>query len=123
MISDRLAMSVLKNGYLPVSIDVVIESQLLSFFDVAFGKNAHPHTLANNPFGNIAIWIAGMIQKSGLASSFRSIDVLCDPDCRQRAHATRNAQFLYLFFLQHHKIEMLNPFFRVIFDPFAKCRL
>lgn len=60
----------------PVSIDIVIERQLLIGFDVALGKDSHTHLVANRPLGDHTIGITRVIQESTLASLFSGVDKL-----------------------------------------------
>jgi hypothetical protein len=47
---------------LPVAVHIIIKSQLLALEDVAFGENSHPHTFADDPFRDVTVWVAGVIE-------------------------------------------------------------
>jgi hypothetical protein len=57
-----------------VSVDVVVENQLLAGFDVSLGKNAHAQSLADDPFVNVAVWSARVVTEASKVSLFRGID-------------------------------------------------
>jgi hypothetical protein len=60
----------------PVSIDVVVERELLFSLDVPLGKNPHTDAFSDDPFGNVAVGVAGMICESTFATAFRCVYVL-----------------------------------------------
>jgi hypothetical protein len=57
----------------PITVDIVVESQLFIFLDVSTSKDSHTNVLPDGPFGNIAIRVTTVIGKSADASSFRSV--------------------------------------------------
>jgi hypothetical protein len=65
---------------LPVAVHIIIKSQLLALEDVAFGENSHPHTFADDPFRDVTVWVAGVIEKSSLAAPFGCVEVLPEPE-------------------------------------------
>jgi hypothetical protein len=44
-----------------ITINIVVENQLLARFDVPLGKNAHAQLFSHHPFVHIAVWVAGVI--------------------------------------------------------------
>lgn len=62
----------------PVTIDIVVESELFAFYNIAFGEYAHAHMLADVPFGNEAIGVAAMIHEPTFPAFLRRIQILYD---------------------------------------------
>jgi hypothetical protein len=62
--------------YSPITIDVVVEGQLLVGFDVALGEDAHAHLLADGPFGDEAIGVARVVEETSFASLLGRVDEL-----------------------------------------------
>ena len=63
-------------GDLPVSVDVVVERQLLILFDVPLSVYPHSDMLPNRPFRYVAIRIAAVVRKTPDSASFRRVDEL-----------------------------------------------
>lgn len=57
-----------------ISVDVVVENQLLACLDVALGKDAHPQFVAHHPFVNIAVGVARVIAKATQITFLGSIN-------------------------------------------------
>jgi cobalamin biosynthesis Co2+ chelatase CbiK len=64
------------NDNVPITIHVVVESELLVPLDITAGKDAHADMASDGPFGYVAIWSAAMIQKPADASALGSINIL-----------------------------------------------
>ena len=61
---------------IPISIDVIVERQLLVLLDGAVREDAHADVVANSPFRDIAIRIAAVISKSTDAPALSGINEL-----------------------------------------------
>ena len=62
--------------YLPVSVHVVVERQLLVLFDRPIGEDTHPNVLPDCPFCNIAVGIATMVGEAAFTPALCCIDEL-----------------------------------------------
>lgn len=60
----------------PITIDVVIEGQLLVLLDISTRKDTHADMLANRPFGHIAIWVTAVVGKAAFTTAFRRVNEL-----------------------------------------------
>lgn len=61
---------------IPITVHIVVESELLILLDVTISKDAHANMGSNSPFGYVAVWSAAVIQKSSDASSLGGVNVL-----------------------------------------------
>jgi hypothetical protein len=60
----------------PITVHVVVESELLILLDVTISKDTHANMGSDSPFGYVAVWSATVIQKSSDASSLGGVNVL-----------------------------------------------
>lgn len=67
----------------PVSIDVVVECELLSLENVPLGKDAHSHSFTDDPFGDVAIRITRVIGEPSDITLFGRIDVLYEAEAKR----------------------------------------
>jgi len=74
--STSTSLSSISGAGSPVSINVVVEGQLLSLDDVPLGEDSHPHPFPDDPFGDVAVWIAAVVCESTDSSLFGSVEVL-----------------------------------------------
>lgn len=63
-------------SHIPVTVNIVIECQLLVLLDCSISENAHTDMVSHSPFGYIAVWVATVIRKSTNATSFCGINEL-----------------------------------------------
>jgi hypothetical protein len=78
-------MTVRRPNDAPVTVNIVIESELFIFLYAATSKDTHAVVASNGPLGHITIWRTAVIQKSADASSFGCINVLfnCKKETRK----------------------------------------
>ena len=67
---------VLREFHEPVSVNVVVERQLLVLQYGPLGKNPHSHLVANGPFCDIAIGVATVVCESPDPAFFSRVDEL-----------------------------------------------
>ena len=60
----------------PVTINVVIEGQLLILLNVTFCENSHPNVMSNRPLRDVAIGTTAMIGEAPDPSTLRCVDKL-----------------------------------------------
>ena len=77
-----------------VSVDIVVEYELLASFDFPLGKNSHSKLISHHPFVDIAVRTTGVIAEPAQVSFLCSIDEFA--------------------FRKGHEIEVLDPFFIVL---------
>jgi hypothetical protein len=63
-------------GILPITVDVIVERQLLVLLDRTIRKDAHPNVLPNRPLCDVTIRIAGVICETADPAAFCRIDEL-----------------------------------------------
>lgn len=78
VIAIGLACSLIEKQDLPIAIHIVVESKLFAILHFPLGEDAHAKPSTYNPFGNVAVWVARMIEKATLATFLCCIDKLCD---------------------------------------------
>ena len=61
---------------IPISIDVIVERQLLVLLDGAVREDAHADVLSDRPLRDIAIGIAAVVGETADTSALGSIDEL-----------------------------------------------
>lgn len=61
-------------GVVAITVNVVVESQLFSLFDVSFGEDSHSLFIPDRPLCDHAVWSARVIQKPPESSLFCGID-------------------------------------------------
>src|SRR5579871_5242767 len=59
-----------------ISVDIIVKNKFFASFYGPLGKYSHAKFIANNPFINVTIWIAGMIAKSTKVALFGCVDKL-----------------------------------------------
>lgn len=100
--------------YIPITIDVVVEGQLLVLPDQSFRENAHPNMVSNGPLGHITIGIAAVVGESTNPTALRCVDELSPSLSHSGA---QRVYITYLIFLEHHKVKVLYPLLRVFSHP------
>ncbi len=83
-----------------ITVDVVVEDQLLAGPDGAGGENAHAQLVANHPFVHVAIGIARVVAKPAQVALFGCVDKLA--------------------LGQRHKVEVLDALLVVLDHPIPK---
>ena len=86
--------------YVPISIHVVVERELLILLYPTLGEDAHPDSLSYSPFCDITIRRAGMIREAPDATPLGCVD-----------------EFILL---KHHEVEVLDPFVGVLAHAFLE---
>ena len=86
-----------------VSVDIVVEYELLASFDFPLGKNSHPELVSHHPFVDIAVRTTGVIAEPAQVSFLCSIDEFA--------------------FRKGHEIEVLDSFFIVLNHAPSELRL
>jgi hypothetical protein len=61
---------------LPITIDVIIERELLILLDRTIRENAHPDVLPDRPLCNVAIRVARVVRESTDSTTLGCIDEL-----------------------------------------------
>ena len=85
----------------PVAVDVVVEDQLFTRFDVTLGKNAHSELLAHDPLVDVTVGIARVVTETAQIPPLGRIDKFT--------------------LVQRHKIKVLDTIF--IVEPHAATEL
>ena len=62
--------------YSPISVDVVVEGELLVLLDKPVGENAHPDVLADGPLRNITVRVTTVVCETTDSTAFGSVNVL-----------------------------------------------
>ena len=64
---------------LPITVDVVVEGQLLIFLDRAFGENPHSDAIPDITLGDIAIRLTTVVRESAYPTFLCGVDELKGP--------------------------------------------
>jgi len=64
--------------YSPITVNIVVECQLLKGLYVPFRKDPHPHMIPDSPLGYVAIRVTTMICETSNSTALGSIDKLDD---------------------------------------------
>lgn len=60
----------------PISVDIIVKSNLLPFDYISLRENTHPQSTSHHPFLNFTIGVTGVISESTYAALLGCIDVL-----------------------------------------------
>lgn len=66
----------MQESQIPITVNIVVESQLFVFLDVSLRVDAHSDVLADCPFRNKTIRITTVVGESTNSSTLRCIDEL-----------------------------------------------
>ena len=61
---------------LPITVDVVVEGQLLVLLDCAICEDAHPDAVADCPLCDIAVRVATVVGEPADSTALSGVDVL-----------------------------------------------
>lgn len=86
-----------------VTVDIVVEDELLAGFDVPLRKDTHPELFAHDPLVHVAIGIARVIAKPGEVALLGRVDELT--------------------LVERHEVEMLDALFVVLPHATSELRL
>lgn len=99
--TDAVGLSTITRlSFVAISINVVVECQLLALLHIALSKDAHPHVFSDLPFGDVTVWVTAVINESGDASFFRCVEILV--------------------LLEHHEVEMRDALIVIAPHPFVE---
>ena len=88
-----------------IAVDVVVERQLLAGDDLSLGEDAHAQLAADDPFRDVAVWPARVIQETTETAFARGVDVLVRGSAQHRAGSAAET---HLVLLQLHEVEVLD---------------
>ena len=76
----------------PVTIDVVVERELLVLLDIALSEDAHAHLAPDGPFGNEAVGVARVVEESTFAAALGRVDELVASACVSSGSGTERRE-------------------------------
>jgi hypothetical protein len=100
----------------PISVNIVVERDLLPLENIPLREDAHPQSAADDPFLHLAVRVARVIGESSDPALLRCVDVLSSV-------LQEDLKLAHLLLLQHHEVEMPYPLVRVLLHPFPESRL
>ena len=133
----------------PITVDIVIERQLLVLLNLSLGINSHPHSRSDRPLRDITVGITAVVCESSNTAALCCINKLCiyewyrlgaagsagsgevgdrgkggywkiDAASLVDVERWEGRNTTNLVFLQHHKVEMSNALICIIPHPLSE---